>query len=76
MRRILTIAMAVVSVGCLVGCPDNSPPPPRVPVPSADNPDLVLTRDPVKPIPPPTDMPPEPYHPPQQHQQAQQEPPQ
>jgi hypothetical protein len=37
---------------CLAGCHDNSPPPARVPVPSADNPDVSIERDAVKPLPP------------------------
>jgi hypothetical protein len=51
MRGILTIAIVLIGVGFLAGCPDNSPPPPRVPVPSAENPDIVMSRDAVKPMP-------------------------
>jgi hypothetical protein len=50
-RAILTVAIGLIGAGFLAGCPDNSPPPPRVPVPAANNQDVVLSRDPVKPLP-------------------------
>ena len=50
MRRIGWIMSAVVAAG-MFGCKDNSPPPPRVPVPSAGNPDAAIReRNPQRPL--------------------------
>lgn len=54
MRRFGWMMTAAVTAGSMMmgmtGCRDNSPPPPRVPVPSAGNSDAVRERNPQRPL--------------------------
>lgn len=45
------LVLAIAGVGLSAGCRDNTPPPPNVPVPTAENPESVRTHDPIKPLP-------------------------
>lgn len=51
-KGLITMVLAGVFAAVGLGCRDTTPPPPNVPVPSADNPDAVRTHDPIKPLPP------------------------
>jgi hypothetical protein len=53
--RVKTQILVVVTSMLLIGCRDNTPPPPRVPVPAQDRAERarVYERDEVKPLPPP-----------------------
>jgi len=45
------LTLGMLGAGLQVGCRDNTPPPPNVPVPSADDPNARRERDPIKPLP-------------------------
>jgi hypothetical protein len=45
------LVLAIAGVGLAAGCRDNTPPPPNVPVPTAENTESVRTQDEIKPLP-------------------------
>lgn len=52
MRHLTSVIGAGLLAAMLSGCRDNTPPPPRVPVPTSDNPHARRETDPIKPLPP------------------------
>jgi hypothetical protein len=64
--RLVAITIGLIGCAALIGCHDNSPPPQRVPVPSASGDTMTFHRDDqIKPLPPPRTAdttPPPPYN--------------